>query len=163
MNLSNKPISLWLNILYFFYILILGVSIVGIVVKGSMSNYFEPWVVFSVVGIIFLLSVYLGRQIVSYNSEYDVIEIKSSYSLLSVFNLSPRNIVEFPKRKLHNHRFKKGLLKTQLVIELNSKDGIRKQYVNVTFLGKKKRKEIAKDLDNIKEELKNGLHLAGEL
>lgn len=158
MVLSNKSISLWLNILYVVLIIVLGATIASIAIEGSLGDYFQPMVVLPSVGFVIILSIALGKQIINYNSEYDVIEIKSNHSFLSTIKLSNRSIVEFPKRKLHNYKIKGGLKKT-LVIELKNKDNIRIQTVNLTFLSSKKRKAITEDLEKIKGELKQGMHL----
>ncbi|NLN32709.1 MAG: hypothetical protein GX159_03825 [Flavobacteriaceae bacterium] len=153
MRINNKRINVYFDVIntllligFFFSILHLFMPIhflTKIISPAALSG-------------IFILAIYivyrLGPQHVEYNSDGEVLNIKTQDAFWAKHFPKMRRLVDFPKRKLISYKIKQCLFLKHLELTIKSKrsqTGISKLRFNITFLSHSEISDLKRSLNRI--------------
>lgn len=138
MRINNKRIGIYIETLYKFLFLGVFCSVLLIFIPIQKIVYLvSPWVLLSVfVGMIILLYKF-GHQIFIYNSDGEVLNIKTEDPFWAKLFHQAKTLTDFPKSKLKDYEIKRGFFSRKLILYIKSKrskKGYVKLYFNISYL-----------------------------
>lgn len=144
MRINNKRVGVYIETLYTLLFIGLLCSFLLILIPVSkIVEIISPYyLVLIFLGLIVLAYRY-GHQLFDYNSDGEVLNIKTQDAFWAKHFPQTRKLTDFPKNKLRDFKIKKGLFNRKLdlfVSSKRSKKGYVKLTFNITFLS---RSEVA--------------------
>src|SRR5690606_31586856 len=136
MRINNKRIIPWIEALYGLLILALVSSIVLTFIPiGIIVSIVSPYLLVAIIIVIFFILYKIGPQHLEYDSDGEVIHIKTEDVFWSKYFPKKRTIIDFPKNKLVSFKVRQTFLKKTLELIVTSKrtsNGITKLKLNIT-------------------------------
>lgn len=161
MRINNKRIIPFIDAIYALLFLALVAATTLILIPiGIIVNIISPYLL--IVAIISLLVIiyFLGHQHVEYDSDGEVINIRTKDVFWSKYFPKKKIIMDFPKNKLVSFRVNQTLFKKTLEMIVTSKrtsHGITKLKFNITYLTRSETNDLKRSLNKI---IKNNKELA---
>lgn len=153
MRINNRRIAIYIETLYKFLFLGAFCSILLILIPiYFIVDLISPWVLFAVfVGLIILLSKF-GQQIFIYDSDGEVLNIKTEDPFWAKYFSKAKTLTDFPKSKLRDFEIKKQFFSRQLILFVSSKrsrKGYVKLYYNISYLNQSEISDLKLSLSRL--------------
>lgn len=153
MRINNKRINVYIDVLNTLLLIGFFFSILHIFMPiHFISKVISPIALSGS----FILAIYivyrLGPQHIEYNSDGEVLNIKTQDAFWAKYFPKMRQLVDFPKRKLVSFKIKRCLFLKHLELTINSKrsqSGISKLRFNITFLSHSEISDLKRSLNKI--------------
>lgn len=153
MRINNKRIIPVIETCY--TLLLIGVFIavlLMVIPVGLISSLISPYILFGIFILFIFLFYKLGHQHFEYNSDGEVINIKTQDVFWIKYLPNSKIIVDFPKKKLVNYKINKSFFKTILELYVTSKrtsNGVTKLKFNITYLNGNEVADLKRSLSKI--------------
>ncbi len=111
------------------------------------GSYTDNWYIGlgGIVAILYLI--YRGPSEFRYDSEGEVLNFTTNDPIWARFLGSFKKHYEFPKRRLHSYKVKRGLLRRRLIIYINSRSGgIKERSLLISYLSTAQTKTLVNSL-----------------
>lgn len=149
MRIKNKRVKVLYSVLFILVIILLFLNLIDDNITGtfrrSISNNF---LLISFLILVFVIY-WKGYPFFEYDSDGEVITIRSSDPvIISRFSGNAFHI-EFPKRKLISFSIKKGILRKKLQIKIKSKHRIINRDFSISYLNRKELFDLEKSLNKV--------------
>lgn len=153
MRINNKRITPFIDALYALLFLSLVVAIFLMIIPiGIITSIISPYFLIAIV-IAFIFILYsFGHQHVEYDSDGEVINIRTKDVFWSKYFQKEKVVMDFPKNKLVSYRVKNSVFTKTLEMIVTSKrtsHGITKLKFNITFLSKSETNDLKRSLNKI--------------
>lgn len=153
MRINNKRVNVYIEALYNLLFIGLIFSIILLFIPISvLLKHISPYILIG----IFLLAIFLlykmGHMHVEYNSDGEILNIKTQDPFWIKYFPRSRTIVDFPKSKLMSFKIENNFLRKRLILYVTSKrshSGYTKLTFNVTFLNKTEISDLKRSLNRI--------------
>lgn len=161
MRINNKRIIPFIETLYALLFLALLAAVFLIVIPiGLIINIIPPY--YLIAGVLFFIVIFslMGHQHVEYDSDGEVINIRTKDVFWSKYFPKKKITMDFPKNKLLSFRIHQSVFKRTLELIVTSKrtsHGVTKLRFNITFLTKSETNDLKRSLNKI---VKNNKELA---
>lgn len=153
MRINNKRIAPYIINLHALLLLALVIAItLTFIPIGVVVRHISPYYLTFGVILILILLYRLGHQHFEYDSDGEVINIKTQNSFWSRYFPKQKRIVDFPKSKLDSFKIINSFPKKTLEMYIKSKrasNGVMKLKFNITFLNKKEINSLKISLNRI--------------
>lgn len=133
MRINNKRVNVYVASIYSLFLMALFFSILLIIVPISpIVNRISPYILIGI--FIFLIFIFykMGHQHIEYNSDGEVLNIKTQDSFWIQYFPKSKVFVDFPKKKLTGFRIRNKIFTRKLDLFVKSKRN-KKGYVRLTF------------------------------
>ena len=111
---------------------------------GTTSEGFIMW---PFIAALFLFFIYRGNPVFVYDSDGEVIILKSNEPSLQKLFKPCNKLYEFPKRKLIGYSFSRLPFRKKLILRLESKEGTTKKVsVMISYVNKQETKDLERSL-----------------
>jgi len=161
MRINNKRIIPIIETFYALLFITLAVAIILFIIPiGIIINIISPYTMIGLIVLFMLFLYWLGHQHVEYDSDGEVINIRTKDIFWSRYFPKERIVMDFPKNKLISFKIEKSMFKKTLEMYVTSKrtaNGITKLKFNITFLNKSETNDLKRSLNKI---IKNNKELA---
>ena len=153
MRINNKRVNVFVGAFYSLFLLGLFFSILLLIIPISqIVNRISPYLLI----VIFISLIYLfyksGHQNIEYNSDGEVLNIRTQDPFWVQYFPSQKTLTDFPKKKLTGFKIKKSIFSRKLELYLTSKRS-QKGYVRlsfpITYLNKSEISDLKKSLNRI--------------
>lgn len=105
---------------------------------------------------------YRGPSTFKYDSEGEVLNFTTDDAIWAKLFRNFKRHYEFPKRRLHSFKLKRGLFRHRLVIYINSRSGgVKERSMLVSYLSRNQRKTLVNSLRKYSHKGKNGRRKSG--
>lgn len=162
MRINNKRIIPWIEALYGLLILALVTSIILTFIPIEIIvSIISPYLLVGIVLFVLFILYKLGPQHLEYDSDGEVIHIKTEDVFWSKYFPKKRTIFDFPKNKLVSYRVRQTFLKKTLELIVTSKrtsNGITKLKLNITYLSKSEISDLKRSLYKIVKKSEKNKH-----
>lgn len=153
MRINNKRIGIYIETLYRFLFLGVLCSILLILIPiPKIVNYVSPWyLLIFFVGLIILLPKF-GHQIFIYNSDGEVLNIKTEDAFWAKYSAKSKRLIDFPKSKLRDFKIKESIFSKKLILYVNSKrskKGYIELYFNISYLNQSEISDLKHSLNRL--------------
>ncbi len=153
MRINNKRVTSIIETFYTFLFIGIFISILLIIIPiGFITKVISPYILLGLFILLIFLFYKLGHQHFEYNSDGEVLNIKTQDVLWNKYFSSSSLIVDFPKKKLVNYKIEKTLFRKTLELYVTSKrttNGITKLKFNITYLKKSEITDLKRSLSKI--------------
>lgn len=161
MRINNKRIIPFIEKFYaLLFLALLAATTLIIIPIGIIVNIISPYLLIGIILLVFFLLYILGHQHVEYDSDGEVINIRTKDVFWSKYFPKQKIVMDFPKNKLVSFKIKQSGLKKTLEMYVTSKrtaQGVTKLRFNITFLTKSETNDLKRSLNKI---VKNNKELA---
>jgi len=153
MRINNKRIIPVIETLYTLLFIGIFIAILLIIIPiGFITNLISPYILLG----LFIISIFLfykfGHQHFEYNSDGEVINIKTQDIFWVKYFPNSKSVVDFPKKKLINFKIEKKFFRETLELYVTSKrtsNGITKLKFNITYLKEDEIADLKRSLSKI--------------
>lgn len=161
MRINNKRLIPFIEKFYALLFLALLAAMTLILIPiGVIVNVISPYFLIGIILISFLILYFLGHQHVEYDSDGEVINIRTKDIFWSKYFPNHKVVMDFPKKKLVSFKVQHSFFKKTLEMYVTSKrtaHGVTKLKFNITFLSKSETNDLKRSLNKI---IKNNKELA---
>lgn len=153
MRINNKRVILFIEKFYALLILaLLAATTLIIIPIGIIVNIISPYLLIAIILLLLLIMYFLGHQHVEYDSDGEVINIRTKDVFWSKYFPGQKIVMDFPKNKLVSFTIRQSLLRKTLEMYVTSKrssNGVTKLKFNITFLSKSETNDLKRSLNKI--------------
>lgn len=161
MRINNKRITPLINAVYaLLFLALVAAAFLIIIPIGIITGIISPYYLIGIVLISIFLLYSFGHQHIEYDSDGEVINIRTKDVFWSKYFPKAKVIMDFPKNKLVSYRIHRSIFTKTLEMIVTSKrtaHGVTKLKFNITFLSKSETNDLKKSLNKI---IKNNKELA---
>ncbi len=161
MRINNKRVIPFIEKFYaLLFLALLAATILIVIPIGVIVNTISPYYLIGIILALLFLLYKLGHQHIEYDSDGEVINIRTQDVFWSKYFPQQKINMDFPKNKLISYRIHQTLFKKNLELFVTSKrtaHGITKLKFNITFLNKSETSDLKRSLNKI---IKNNKELA---
>ncbi len=153
MRINNKRINVYIEAFYtlLFIGLIFSVLLIFVPIPAIIRRV-EPYILIGFFCVFIYLFYKIGHQNVEYNSDGELLNIKTQDAFWVKYFPQTRRIVDFPKSKLISFKIKNGFFQKKLDLYVTSKrtqSGYMKLRFNITYLSKSEISDLKRSLNKI--------------
>lgn len=139
---------------------ILATGFIAIVANIGLSSFqgtvTDGWYLGAGGGLLILYLIYRGPSEFRYDSEGEVLNFTSDDPIWSKVFRDFNKHYEFPKRRLHGYKVKRGLFRRRLVIYIKSRSGgIKERSLLISYLSKAQTKTLINSLRKYSQKTKD--------
>lgn len=153
MRINNKRIIPFIEKFYaLLFLALMAAAILIIIPIGIVVNLISPYWLVTIILLTFALLYSLGHQHLEYDSDGEVINIRTKDVFWSKYFSNQKIVMDFPKNKLLSYQIRHSLLKKRLELYVTSKrtaNGITKLKFNITYLNKTEISDLRRSLNKI--------------
>lgn len=155
MRINNKRINIYIEALYnILFFLLTGSLILIFVPVSPIVNFVSPLVLIVVFGALLYLLYSSGNQNIEYNSDGEVLTIRTQDPFISEYFPQTKTLTDFPKGKVIGYKIVRKFLFRKLYLYVRSKRA-KKGYVKlsfqITYLNNNELRDLKKSLSRIIE------------
>lgn len=133
MRINNKRVNVWVASAYSLFLMALAFSILLLIVPISpIVNKVSPYLLIGLSLFLIFIFYKLGHQNFEYNSDGEVLNIKTHDPFWIQYFPNSKVFVDFPKKKLTGYQIRNKILTRKLDLFLKSKR-TKKGYIRLTF------------------------------
>lgn len=159
MRINNKRVIPFIEKFYaLLFLSLLAATILVIIPIGVIVNTVSPYYLIGFILLSLLALHTLGHQHVEYDSDGEVINIRTKDIFWSKYFPQKKIVMDFPKKKLVSYKINHNLFKTTLELFVTSKrtsHGVTKLKFNITFLNKSETYDLKRSLNKIIKQNQN--------
>lgn len=153
MRINNKRIIPVIDAIYaLLFLALLAATFLIIIPIGIITTIISPYYLIGIVVITIFILYLLGHQHIEYDSDGEVINIRTKDIFWSKYFPKGKVIMDFPKNKLVSYRVRNSVFTKTLEMIVTSKrtsHGITKLKFNITFLSKSETNDLKRSLNKI--------------
>lgn len=141
--------------------LILATAIIALLVNFVLSffqgSFTDEWYLSAAGGALILYLIYRGPSEFRYDSEGEVLNFTTNDNIWAKLFRDFKKHYEFPKRRLHGYKLKRGFFRRRLVIYIKSRSGgIKERSLLISYLSKAQTRTLVNSLRKYSQKNKDG-------
>lgn len=153
MRINNKRVNVFVGAFYSMFLLGLFFSILLLIIPISpIVNRISPYLLILIFGLLIYLFYKSGHQNIEYNSDGEVLNIRTQDPFWVQYFPRERTLTDFPKKKLSGFKIRKSLFSRRLILYLKSNrnsNGYVRLSFPITYLNKSEISDLKKSLNRI--------------
>lgn len=139
---------------------ILATGVIALIANFGLSffqgSFTDDWYIGTIGGLLILYLIYRGPAEFRYDSEGEVLNFTTNDKVWSKIFRDFKKHYEFPKRRLHGFKLKRGLFRRRLVIYIKSRSGgIKERSLLISYLSKAQTKTLINSLRKYSQKTKD--------